>query len=115
MYPQSVKDLDVSIRSRAAIERAIVRSLLEEFHEQGFTFLVDDGGEERIACRTKTEALDALINTDDDQLGIVNDKGQTIGWIRLVYGNDGWDVMADWHVGLEVYMPKTLALVEKLS
>ena len=115
MYPQSVKDLDVSVRSRAAIERAIVRSLVEEFHEQGFTFLVDDGGEEFIPCASKPEALNALINTDEDQLGIVDREGKTIGWIRLVYGNDGWDVMCDWHVGLDVYMPKTLALVEKLS
>lgn len=114
MYPASLKELDPAVRGRIRLERLIVRSLVNEFHKQGFSFLVDDGGSEFIPCATPSEALDALLNTDQDQLGIVQ-NGETIGWILLVYGNDGWDVMSDWHTNLDQYMPRTLALVEKLS
>lgn len=119
MYPKNLKDIQSpTVRSRVAIERRIVTSLVNEFAEQGFTFLVDDGGDEYIVCPSVNEALEALMNTDDDQLGIIDPKvakTRPIGWIRLVYGNDGWDVMSDWHTNLDQYMPKTLALVEELS
>lgn len=115
MYPKNLKDIENDdVRARIAVERRIVRSLVDEFSAQGFTFKVDDGGEEHIPADTVAEAMDALLNTDEDQLGIVKD-GEVIGWIVLTYGNDGWDVMSDWHTNLDQYMPKTLALVEKLS
>ena len=117
MYPENLKDIrDAGVRARVAIERRIVKSLLDEFSEQGFTFWVDNGGDDFIPCDTKEKALTELLNTDDDQLGPVP-KGDSIplGWIRLVYGNDGWDVMSDCHTILDKYMPKTLALVEELS
>lgn len=117
MYPATLKEIvDPGVRSRVAIERRIVTSLVNEFAEQGFAFWVDNGGEDFILCTTVEKALDALMNTDDDQLGPIP-KGDSIplGWIRLVYGNDGWDVMSDWHTKLDKYMPKTLALVEELS
>lgn len=114
MYPTKITDLPVSIRARATMERRIVRSLVQEFSEQGFTFLVDDG-EEEIRCSTPKAALKALVNTDEDRLGIVKPDGKELGWILLIYGNDGWDVMGDYHCVLESYMPKTLALVNTLS
>lgn len=112
MYPKKLRDIEnLAVRMRVTIERRIVRSLVDEFSEQGFTFQVDDGGEEYIPASTPKQALDALLNTDEDQLGIVQ-NGEVIGWIRLIYGNDGWDVMSDWHTNLDKYMPKTLAFVE---
>lgn len=120
MYPTNLKDIkNVAVRSRIAIERRIVSSLVHEFGEQGFTFLIDDGdNSEYIPANSESSALDALMNTDEDQLGIVDPKVskiRPIGWIKLTYGNDGWDVMSDWHTNLDQYMPKTLALVEELS
>lgn len=115
MYPADLKDIkSTEVRSRISIERRIVTSLVDEFLAQGFTLIVDDG-EEHTPAATKAAAMDALLNTDEDQLGIVDKEGDTIGWIKLVYGNDGWDVMSDWHTNLDEFMPKTLALVDTLS
>jgi hypothetical protein len=99
------------IKRRIAVERRIVVSLVDELLKQGFTLTVDDGGEEMAVenCAVRKTILEALGNTDQDQLGVVR-NGSLIGWIMLVYGNDGWDVMCDWHTNLDQFMPKTLAL-----
>ncbi len=39
----------------------------------------------------------------------------SIGWVYIVLGNDGWDVISDYHANLEKFMPKTLALAKELS
>lgn len=78
MYPENLKDIQSpAVRSRVAIERHIVNSLVNEFSGQGFTFLIDDGdADEYIPAATPAKALKALMNTDEDQLGIV-EKGKT--------------------------------------
>lgn len=110
---------DDSVKPRINIERRIVTSLVDEFLFQGFALSVDDGdGVENLAVKNSSnrkQILEALGNTDEDQLGVIKLGTGCIGWIKLIYGNDGWDVMSDWHTNLDQYMPKTLALVDKLS
>lgn len=121
MYPSNVNDIkDAGVRNRVKIERRIVRSLVSEFLAQGFYLAVDDG--ERMTPKTRdTEVIfDALMETDEDRLFVYREKNEEgkyprIGGIFLVYGNDGWDVMSDWHTALDPFMPETLALVDKLG
>jgi hypothetical protein len=41
--------------------------------------------------------------------------GQRLGWMRFIYGNDGWDVLADYTVNLEPLMPAVNELTDKLE
>lgn len=41
--------------------------------------------------------------------------GKRIGWVRMIYGNDGWDVMADYTTNLEDVLTDANKLADKLE
>ena len=126
MYPKNLKDIqDAGVRARIGVERQIVRSLVKELlsHSHNGTFefelAVMDGEEQHPRTTNADKVYAAIMETDEDYLFVYKmgetDDGETFGWVRLTYGNDGWDVMSDWTTNLDSYIPDTLALVEKLS
>jgi hypothetical protein len=119
MYPVKLSYIEnVEIRSRIAIERRIVRSLVNELISNGCSLRVDDGDELHPITSTAKTALKQLMNTDQDTLYVyveVEGNSRCIGQVFLVYGNDGYDVISDYTVSLEKSIPNTLALVDSLS
>lgn len=104
-----------AVRNRIAIERRIVRKVVRDSLAAGFALSVDDGGNEIAGPYTKTGDLyKALMETDDDRLIFIKD-GKEVGWVRFVYGNDGWDVISDYTVNLEEVLKGANELSEKLS
>lgn len=70
----------------------------------GFTIGVYDGQEIVLKNSTNlSEILDKLGSTDEDQL-IAYKDGKRFGWIQFVYGNDGWDVIADHSTNLQTIL-----------
>lgn len=103
MYPEDLKTItDLNVRHRIAIERKIVRAVVKAALAAGFTFSVDDG-EEVIPAETEQAAMNALLNTDEDYL-FLRQGNKTFGWVRFVYGNDGWDVISDYSTNLDFLM-----------
>jgi hypothetical protein len=111
------------IAARQKIEVAIVKQIVADALKAGYTLSVDDGGEWPLALSRSTDAkavLDALINTDLDTLILERVDAATgarseYGWVRLVYGNDGWDVINDYTLSIEDVLAGANALAEKLE
>jgi hypothetical protein len=101
------------IAARQRIEVAIVRRIVKDALKAGYTLSVDDGGEELAIEGSKDEkaVLDALINTDEDRLILTREDHR--GVVRLVYGNDGWDVVNDYSERLEDVLAGANRLAEK--
>ncbi len=38
-----------------------------------------------------------------------------IGWVRFIYGNDGWDVISDYTTNLEPVMKLVQPLIDRLE
>jgi hypothetical protein len=91
----------MELQQRIALEKEIVGKLVDGFLSQGYKLGVNDGEETTIQNSNDRESLlSALFTTDTDYLLIYqNDK--RAGWIFLVYGNDGYDVVNDYTVNLE--------------
>jgi hypothetical protein len=114
-------DVTPAVRKRQAVEARIVKATVRTLLAAGFKLSVDDGGDElAITDSTNYSAIiDALMNTDEDYLLIREESVQPkrlIGWVRFVYGNDGWDVIADYSITLESYIgegTKVQKLVDK--
>jgi hypothetical protein len=61
-----------------------------------------------------------LMEVDDEYLGVFKAEeatGETrvvqpFGWVRFVYGNDGWDVISDYTTNLDAVMDKVNAWVD---
>jgi adenylosuccinate synthase len=86
------------IAQRIHVERAIVRAFVEavlKAHE-GYTLRVHDGEEFATEkTRDTDEIMKAIMSTDEDHL-YVYEGSRRVGYLYLVYGNSGWDVMSDY-------------------
>jgi hypothetical protein len=99
-----------AVKARQRIEQTIALVTAQALLDAGFLLGVYDGGETTLRHSRSIEAVQAaLFTTDEDYLLVYVDADQddplnvTLGedvlsdhWVRLVYGNDGWDVLCDW-------------------
>lgn len=99
---------DTSVKRRILLERAVIRHAVQtilaaksEFDAQPlYSISVYDGQDTTVTkSRDEAEIMGAIMTTDDDVLRVYGRDGK-VGYIRLIYGNDGWDVMADCSVSL---------------
>ena len=93
----------MNVQQRQAIERKIVEQVIDAAFDQSYTIRIDNGGEEdeMIICRTPDDAKANIMQTDEEYLHFFKwdfDESKWVGhgWVWCVYGNDGWDVIADY-------------------
>ena len=94
----------MNVQQRQAIERKIVEQVIDAAFANGYKIWIDNGGDwdEVIFCETAADAKREIMHTDEEYLHIykVEDGVQKgYGWVWCVYGNDGWDVIADYSTG----------------
>jgi hypothetical protein len=105
----------MKIENRIALEKRIVRRLVRDLVAAGYEITVDNGGDEYEIpfSRSTTQITAALFATDDENL-IVRKDGKT-RFVHLVYGNDGYDVIADYNVSLEPVMEPIQQWIDQLE
>jgi hypothetical protein len=59
--------------------------------------------------------LDAMFQTDDEFLEVSDAAQNPRGWVRFVYGNDGYDVISDYTVNLESALAPVNAYADTLA
>jgi hypothetical protein len=96
-----------------AISHKVVRTLLAA----GFSITIDNGGSEdgafEIVKSNNAKAIfQALAATDEDYIKPFKD-GKYHGYVRLIYGESGWDVICDYTTNLEEFVGEGSA-VEKV-
>ena len=107
------------------MERAIIRKLVEDALYNGYTVVHNDGEEN--TCHVYADGsydvpllagkiMDEIQATDEEYLIFYVGESK-IGWVMLVYGNSGWDVVAD-HTAtteMEKLLSGAMALADKLE
>lgn len=93
-------------------ERAIAERLVTDAIAQSYQVSVNDGEGWVVKRSTDSKAImAALFSTDEDYIRIRKDGEETsVGTFTLVYGNDGWDVIADWS-----YSAETEAVMQRIQ
>lgn len=92
----------MNLQTRLDIERRIVNKAVDTLLDQNYLLSVHDGEVTTVRrSNNASEIKAALRTTDMDQLIVHNACGQRVGWLRFVYGNDGFDVLADYTTNLE--------------
>lgn len=111
-------DSPPSVKRRQKVEVAIIKATVKALLAEGFSLSVFDG-EEDSPISTDTKAVhNALYNTDEDYLNVFLKDDKAYGWVRFVYGNDGWDVINNYTVNLEPWIGEGTAvqrLIDKHS
>lgn len=103
------------VEKRRTIERRIVRRLVLALIKAGYSVSLYDG-QEWVAKKEKTwkAVKDKFFSVDEETLYAYDAEGRRIGVVFLVYGNGGWDVMADWSSSLEPVVNPVLDYAETL-
>lgn len=109
------RELPPEVQKRQKVERRIVRRLIFDALKAGFSFNVNNGGDTNELPAPTNKAKDVLATmfaTDSEHLLLYKD-GKSFGWVFLVYGNDGWDVVSDYSINLEPVMAGATQLADK--
>ena len=95
---------DAEVRLRILMERAIIRRLVIDVLASGESLALSVfDGEETVVYRSRDlgEIMNSLMSTESDELHVVqcgdDDKACTrVAWFQCIYGNAGWEVIADY-------------------
>lgn len=91
----------IGLRNRIDIERKICRRAIRELRKAGYTLRIHSGDDwETTTAAPENKLMRAMFNLDEAWLIAFKD-GRQCGWVRLVFGNDGWDVISDYSMNLE--------------
>jgi hypothetical protein len=86
-----------------AAEDEIIRQIVIDMLVAGHSISVN--AEENVQlCRSIGAIMGSLRKSHEDMLYVHTAKGAQIGWIKLVYGENGWGVIQDYHVRLDPLM-----------
>lgn len=112
----------MSVKMRQLVEKEISAAIVDALLKAGFELQVNNGDSESRWMIDRANIIKHLYLTDEDRIFVRRannkDKSSVFGWVYLVYGNDGWDVLSDYTVNLESIIgegTEVAALAEKYS
>ena len=104
----------MTLAQRIQIEKDIATKIVDDALARDYSVSVFDSEEWTVKkSRDRNEIIQALMTTDEDTLSFNKQGGERIGWVYLVYGNTGWDVICDYIVNDD--MEKLLTGAETLA
>lgn len=102
---------DRNVRGRAIIEMAIGNALIKSAGEFGYRLEVE-GEDDDVSTPDALKLL--LFNLDVATVLVFNGHGRkAIGWIQLVFGNGGYDLVSDYTTNLEAMLAPVNAVAEE--
>jgi hypothetical protein len=120
-----------AVKARQRIEQTIALTAAQALLDAGYTLGVNDGEEVTIHHSKDLDAIQAaLFTTDEDYLYVYRHSAGHIYsdlrgekhedtrpdfWVRLVYGNDGWDVISDYSIALEKFIGDDTVVVKLIT
>ena len=98
-----------AVKARQRIEQTIALVTAQALLDAGFLLGVNDGEDVTLHHSRDIEAVQqALFTTDEDYLYAYVEQGKRNdrpdAWVRLVYGNDGWEVICDYSADLDPFI-----------
>lgn len=104
---------------RIGIERIIAGKVIDALLAADFIIAIDNGGEvfEVDYTSDRAKLLANLGQTDEEHLYVkrVFSLDKDAGWVRFVYGNDGWDVISDYTTNLETILAPVNAYADSIA
>lgn len=111
---------------RIAVEQDIVTRAVDAFLAAGFALQTNQSGGPWVPERPATDRdliLAELMQVDDEHMAVIKAGADPMasgqhtceGWVRFVYGNDGYDVISDYTTNLEAILEPVNAYAETLS
>lgn len=90
---------DPAVRTCALLELEIVHGLIDAAAAKEYNFHVQD--EPRVYCAE--DLIWQLFDLDEAWINVL-DGPKSVGWIRLTFGNSGYDLISDYSTNLESFL-----------
>ena len=107
-----IKNHDISCRPRAMMEALICRKILECSNAAGYTIEIEEYDGEKTP--DDDSVLKACFNLDEIHM-LFHKDGKYVGWVMLVMGNSGHDLISDYTTNLEDFLKPANELSDKLE
>lgn len=93
----------MNVKLRQSIEKKITRRIISDAIAAGYLILVDEIMDEEGPSKDLKHLMEQVSQMDEDRLMFYkpDDLKKCVGWVFLVYGNDGWDAISDYTTNLE--------------
>jgi hypothetical protein len=122
----SNKDMEIlnnhsdECRPRAIMELAIVDCLIDAAKIAGFTLKIRDfdhyEDSENAYYDHKEDLKDLLFDLDEATVYVFSkESDKLIGWVYLVFGNSGYDLVSNYTVSIVEFLAPVLELSKKLG
>lgn len=99
LQPPSL-DIDTRLGGRihtvGRIDRRVTWNLLCQLQEAGFTEFQVNDGEDVTPCADPRAVMELAFNLDDCHVYVRRPGASKWYWMRLVFGNEGWDCISDY-------------------
>ncbi len=104
---------DKGCRARARMEVEIVNRILADAEKAGYSMAIIEN-EDEPDDYYPNDLKGQLFNLDECHLAFHKD-GKRIGWVYLVFGNSGYDLISDYTVNLEEFLKGANDLADHLE
>ncbi len=105
---------DKGCRHRASMELKIVNCILTCAEKAGYELSIPDYEEDIEGEEYKKDIKAALFNLDDACL-VFHKDNKRVGWVYLVFGNSGYDLINDYPLKMEEFLQEANDLADKLE
>jgi hypothetical protein len=110
------RKVDPAVAKRIKIERQVISAFVKSVLSSKLTITVDNGEEKPVVKSTSYKAImAAIMATDEEHLRVYDTAGKHLGSAYMVYGNDGYDVICDYHTSLEELMTPVNVVIDRLA
>ena len=86
----------MKLETRKMIEKKIFSKVVKTALDEGYSLSVFDGEDYPVKESYKYSEIMAEFSTTDEDYLVIHDMDKKIGWVKFVYGNDGYDVISDY-------------------
>lgn len=110
--PKIAPEIQKRIRLEWRIIRRVVLAAIADGCSYSLSYMEDDEDMPIVDSVSIANLRDCIHACDEERIYFKKD-GKSAGWIYLVYGNDGWDVIADNSLKAEKYVKAAEDIIEK--
>lgn len=97
--------MTTAVEQRIKLEKRIAKMIVQNAINLGYTISIHDGEETVLRESNSVKSILSNMHATDVDLVSFFKEGNRIGSVTLVYGNDGYDVIADYSWTLYVGKP----------
>lgn len=111
----------MNVNTRISIEKKIAKAIIKTMRKAGYSISIFEGEDYSIRrSKNKADILEAMFSTDEDRIDLYKKDAldgtvKRHGWIMMIYGNDGYDVVNDYTTNLEELMKPINKLCDELQ